>query len=90
LRGHIESLIDYESTQSLFVDILPQHVLRAVGLARESGLRAADALHLAIAMALKEEFEQRGDELIFWTADKELVRAPSEIRVSALNPLDYE
>jgi predicted nucleic acid-binding protein len=79
-----------ERTQSLFVEIFPQHFVRAVGLARESGLRAGDALHLAIAAALKEEFEQRGDELIFWAADKELVRAATEIRIPAMTPLDYE
>lgn len=89
-REYIESVIDYECRQSLFVDILRQHFSRAVGLTRESDLRGADALHLAIAAALKEEFERRGDELIFWTADKELIRAATQISLLAINPADYE
>ena len=59
-------------------------------ITRKFGLRGADALHLAIASSLKKEFEQRGDELIFWTSDKELVQAAYEIRVLPLNPVDYD
>jgi predicted nucleic acid-binding protein len=82
--------IDQERTQSLFIEILPEHVRDAVGLAREFGLTGADALHLAIAWSLKKEFARRGDELIFWTSDGNLLRAAPKIPVSTINPAESE
>jgi predicted nucleic acid-binding protein len=82
--------INEERRQSLFIEILPEHVREAVGLAREFGLTGADALHLAIAWSLKKEFERHGDELIFWTSDGDLLRAAPEIRLSTINPAESE
>lgn len=82
----IQENLEQERRQSLFIETLPAHFDRAVTLARGLILSGADALHLAIAALLEEEFDRTGDELILWTSDRELFRAAEQISISVVNP----
>ena len=46
-----------------------------MNLARQHGLRGADALHLATARRLRDQRTITGDDLLLWTADGGLVQA---------------
>ncbi len=86
-RRKIETQLDYEWGRFLQAGVTEAEFNSAVDLAREHGLRGADAVHLAIALELTERFRATGDDLVFWTADDELVEAGRKTGLLVENPL---
>jgi len=87
-RRLIEAQLDYEWSRFLQAGATEDDFVAAVDLARKHRLRGADALHLAIARKLSERFKMGGDDLVFWTADEELVEAGQKTGLLVENPLD--
>jgi uncharacterized protein len=86
-RRLIEAQLDYEWSRFLQAGTTQQDFILAVDLVRKHGLRGADALHLAIAQELSQRFRTAGDDLVFWTADEELVEAGRSTGLLVENPL---
>jgi predicted nucleic acid-binding protein len=87
-RRQMEGQLDYEWSRFLQAGAGQEEYVSAVGLARKYGLRGADAVHLAIVKELTEGLRERGDELVFWTADGELSEAGRATGLVVENPLD--
>lgn len=84
----MEEQVDHEWSRFLQAGSGQEEYVLAVWLARKYGLRGADAVHLAIVKELTAGFRERGDELIFWTADGELSEAGRTTGLVVKNPLD--
>jgi predicted nucleic acid-binding protein len=87
-RRSIEAQLDYEWSRFLQAGATQEDFVLAVDLAHRYGLRGADAVHLAIARKLSEQFGAAGDDLVFWTSDEELVEAGRKTGLPVENPLD--
>jgi predicted nucleic acid-binding protein len=61
-------------------------LLRAVEIAREHRLRAADAVHLATAMDWREDLALSGERVVFVASDLELLAAAEAAGFTVLNP----
>jgi predicted nucleic acid-binding protein len=61
-------------------------VLRAVEIAREDRLRAADAVHLATAMDWREDLAPSGERVVFVACDLELLAVAEGAGFAVLNP----
>lgn len=85
-RLSFESQLDSEWRLFLRVDALSDDFNQAVLHARGYALRGADALHLAMTLRLSSWLRSTGDELVFWTADRELLDASSASGLTASNP----
>jgi predicted nucleic acid-binding protein len=70
----------------LRIDITPSVVLRAFDATGAYGLRGADSLHLASALALKEQIEPDSREFALVTSDRELKAAALKAGLAVVDP----
>ena len=68
----------------------PATMQRAFDLTDTCSLRGADAVHLASALALKEELELGSDEFTFVVSDAELKAAAIQVGLTVLDPQEEE
>jgi predicted nucleic acid-binding protein len=70
----------------LQIDVIPSVVLRAFDASGAYGLRGADSLHLASALALKEQLEPDSGEFALVTSDRELKTAALKAGLAVVDP----
>jgi predicted nucleic acid-binding protein len=70
----------------LQIDITPSVVLRAFDATGVYGLRGADSLHLASALALKEQLDPDSQEFALVTSDRELKAAALKAGLAVVDP----
>lgn len=70
----------------LRIEVTPSVVLRAFGATGAYGLRGADSLHLASALALKEQIEPDSREFALVTSDQELKAAALTAGLAVVDP----
>ena len=70
----------------LRIDVTPPVVLRALDAAGAYGLRGADSLHLASALALKEQLDHDSREFALVTSDRELKAAALKAGLAVVDP----
>jgi predicted nucleic acid-binding protein len=87
IRQSIEAQPDYEWTRFLHAGPTQEDFVSAVDLTRKYALRGADAVHLAVVRQLSQRVKATRDDLIFWTADEELVQAGHKVGLLVENPL---
>ena len=87
-RRQMEAQLDHEWSRFLQAGAGQEEYVLAVGMARKYVLKGADAVHLAVVKELTEGFRERGDEVVFWTADRELSEAGRTTGLVVENPLD--
>ena len=82
LRGVLEELRTY--SYALLID--DQLLLSSARYAIEHNINSADAIHLAILLALQATAVASGDELLCLAADQRLIRAARAEGLTVINP----
>jgi predicted nucleic acid-binding protein len=70
----------------LRIEMTPMIEERAFGVTDTCSLRGADSVHLASALAVREELELGSDEFVFVTSDEELKAAATKMGLSVVDP----
>jgi uncharacterized protein len=79
---------DYDK-QYLVLSVKSEHITQAADLVEKHKLRAYDAIQLAVAIELFEDYQTQGIQITFVSADNELLRAANAESLQIENPTNY-